>query len=67
MENVDTWKVRVENGKLVIDEQTDLPDGTEFEVQRVEKLTPEQEDELVRSWKSGPGIPASELLARLRR
>lgn len=67
MRDVETWKVRVVNGKLVLDEPTDLPDGTEFEVAKVEKLTPEQEEELVRSMNSGPGISAAELLARLRR
>ena len=71
MENVQTWKARVVNGRLVMDEPTDMPEGTELELAVVEEvvddLTPEQADELVRSWESGGGIPASELLARLRR
>ena len=50
MENVDElWTVRVVNGKLVIDESTDLPEGTEFKVARVPTLTPEQEEEIARS------------------
>ena len=69
MEHVQTWKVRVVNGRLVSDE-TGLPEGTEFEVQPVEKkaddLTPEQAAELRRSWESGRGT-AAELVARLRR
>ena len=68
MEYVDEmWKVRVVNGRLVIDETTDLPDGTEFKVQRVATLTPEEEEEIRRSVERGGSIPAAELLARLRR
>jgi hypothetical protein len=40
-------KVRVKNGRLVVDEPTDLPDGAEVEVVVIDdKLTPEERAEL---------------------
>lgn len=40
-------KVRVKNGRLVMDEPTDLPDGAEVEVVVIDdKLTPEERAEL---------------------
>ena len=40
-------KVRVTNGRLVVDEPTDLPDGAEVEVVVIDdKLTPEERAEL---------------------
>ncbi len=40
-------KVRVKNGRLVVDEPTDLPDGAEVEVVVIDdKLSPEERAEL---------------------
>ena len=53
MENVQTWKARVVNGKLVLDEpRTDLPEGTEVklrlddETEEVDDLTDTEMEEL---------------------
>lgn len=64
MENVETWKIRVLDGKLVIEQTSvagnDLPDPQD------EKLTPEQVEELVRAWKNLGGT-ASQLFTLLRK
>ena len=39
-------KVQVKNGRLVLDEPTDLPDGAEVEVVVIDELTPEERTEL---------------------
>ncbi len=40
-----TWTARVRNGRLVMDEETDLPEGTELELTRVDALDQMGEDE----------------------
>jgi hypothetical protein len=68
-----TVRARVRNGRLVVDEPTDLPEGTEVELAPVDDetwdLTPEQRAEL-RSRISGADrgelVPAAEVFARLR-
>lgn len=74
---VRTLKARVHAGRLLLDEPTDLPEGSE-----VELLPVSDEDDLDdqdrsaldaaleragEQFRSGQGIPASEALARLRR
>jgi hypothetical protein len=68
-----TVRARVKNGRLVVDEPTDLPEGTEVELATVDDetwdLTPEQRPEL-RSRMDGADrgelVPAAEVFARLR-
>jgi hypothetical protein len=68
-----TVRARVKNGRLVVDEPTDLPEGTEIELAPVDdetwELTPEQRVEL-RIRMDGSDrkqlVPAAEVFARLR-
>jgi hypothetical protein len=68
-----TVRSRVKNGRLVVDEPTDLPEGAEMELARVGdepwELTPEQRAELmarVAGADRGELVPAAEVFARLR-
>ena len=65
-----TVRARVKNGRLVVDEPTDLPEGTEVELAAVDAdgwtLPEEDRAELRRRMASGERIPAAEALARLR-
>ena len=68
-----TVRARVRNGRLVVDEPTDLPEGTEIELAASEDepwdLTPEQRAELkARLASSDPVnlVPAADVFARLR-
>jgi hypothetical protein len=68
-----TVRARVKNGRLVVDEPTDLPEGSELELAPVGDepwdLTPEQRAELkarVAGADRGELIPATEVFARLR-
>ena len=70
-----TVRARVKNGRLVLDEPTDLPEGAEVELEAVgDDLDPEDrvrlhaaldaaDDEL----RAGKGIPGERILAALRR
>ena len=70
-----TVRARVTNGRLVVDEPTDLPDGTELELVAVDagdeewNLTEEQIAELQESMAQadrGEIVPAEEVLRDLR-
>jgi hypothetical protein len=71
-----TLRARVEGGHIVVDEKTDLPDGTQLTLVMVDaddEMTPEEradlEAELERgraAIAAGQGISADELLARVR-
>jgi hypothetical protein len=68
-----TVHARVKNGRLLVDEPTDLPEGTELELVPADAddeawdLTPEQEAELeARLAYKGELLPANEVFARLR-
>jgi hypothetical protein len=50
---VHALKARVLKGKFVIDEETDLPEGTELELLRVDELEIEEREEFVRNVKAG--------------
>lgn len=71
------FRAQVRNGKLVLDEPTDLPEGTS-----VELIHPDGEDDIpaaeraafeaslargMEQARRGESVPASEVLARLRR
>ena len=70
-------KARVRNGRLVLDEPTDLPEGTEVTLSitddDVDEMTDEERAELraelqasVAEMKAGQGIDADVVLAELR-
>jgi hypothetical protein len=69
-------RARVKNGRLVLDEPTDLPEGTEVEllaVDDVDELDPAERAKLygflaesIRTHAPGTGTPAAVLLAELR-
>lgn len=67
-------KVQVKDGRLVLDEPTDLPDGAEVEVLIVDdELTPEERAELHASLdralddsEAGPGMDVWDFLERYR-
>jgi hypothetical protein len=72
-------KAHVRNGHFVIDEQTDLPEGTEVELQLVKvadafaNMAPEEREELeeaidegFRDFQNGDHVGAREFLAGLR-
>jgi hypothetical protein len=71
-----TLKARVHGGRLVLDEPVDLPEGSELELMPLEDVdTLDDEDRAklhasldraAEQFRQGPGIPASEALARLR-
>jgi hypothetical protein len=70
-----TVHARVKNGRLLADEPTDLPEGTELELvpaypdDEAWELTPEQEAkvrESIAQAKRGELIPAEDVLRELR-
>jgi hypothetical protein len=71
-----TVRAHVKNGRLVVDEPTGLPEGTEVEllpVDDVDELDPEDRAKLygflaesIRTHVPGTGTPAEALLAELR-
>jgi len=68
-----TVRARVTNGRLVLDEPTDLPEGAEVELTLVDDqpwdLTSEQRRELkarIAGADRGELVPAAEVFARLR-
>ena len=72
-----TLKARVVNGRLTLDEPSDLPEGTVIELVVAEDGDELDEDErkalhaaLDQAWRGlergEPGIPAHEVVARLR-
>jgi hypothetical protein len=71
-----TVRARVKNGRLVLDEPTELPEGTEVEllaIDDVDELDPEERAKLfgflaesIRTHVPGTGTPAAALLAELR-
>jgi hypothetical protein len=71
-------KAHVENGRIVIDEPTDLPEGTVLEVGNVEVLDEEDDmddeeraslhqalDEAIASVNAGQGVDGDEVIRRL--
>jgi hypothetical protein len=68
-----TVRARVKNGRLVVGDPTDLPDGTGVELEAVGDepwdLTPEQRAERkarIAGADRGEPVPAAEVFARLR-
>ncbi len=69
-------RARVEGGRLVLDEPTSLPEGTEVElvpVDEIDELEPDERARLygflgesIRAHVPGTGVPADEVMARLR-
>ena len=67
---------RVKSGHLVVDEPTDLPEGTAVELMLVadeDDMSPEERAEIdasidrgIDQMERGEGIPADELLRRIR-
>ena len=46
-------KARVSRGRIVVDEPTDLPEGTELDLVRVDELEVDDRDALVRAIRDG--------------
>jgi hypothetical protein len=77
MSSMGTLRARVRNGRLIMDEPTELPEGTVLELTAVDPGDDLDEEEraalhrtLRRSWKqaqAGETRPASELLRKLGR
>jgi len=62
-----TVRARVRNGRLIVDEPTDLPDGMELELRSDDDLTEEQCTELkARIADKSEHILATDVIARLR-
>ena len=69
-------RARVKNGRLVVDEPTDLPEGTEVELLSVDDVDELDVDERarlygfltesIRTHVPGTGTPAAALLAEIR-
>ncbi|MFL5262008.1 MAG: hypothetical protein ACJ79R_20980 [Anaeromyxobacteraceae bacterium] len=71
----DSMKARAQNGRLLMDEPTDLPDGVEVEVEVVVggDMSPEELarlqallDESERDLAAGRSVPAEDVIAQLR-
>ena len=72
-----TVRARVQNGRLRLDEPTDLPDGTEVDLAVVEdgdELDDEDRAKLHAAikasgaeFRAGKGIPSDEVIAELKR
>lgn len=70
-----TVRARVKNGRLVLDEPTDLPEGAEVELEAVgDDLDQEDRERLHAALdaaddelRAGQGIPGEHILAALRR
>ncbi len=71
-----TLRARVRGGRLVLDEPSSLPEGTEVELvpaDDIDELEPAERARLhgflaesIRKHVPGTGVPADEVLARLR-
>jgi hypothetical protein len=68
MTTMDPVKARVKNGRLVLDEPTDLPEGKEIELVPLDDvLTPDEEQGLIAALESlGAGSGVSHEAARER-
>lgn len=71
-----TVRGRVANGRLIVDEPTDLPDGTEVELRVVDDDELDEEDRArlhaaleasEDDLRAGRVVPGHEVIARLRR
>ena len=71
-----TVRARVKNGRLTLDEPTDLPEGAEVELVAVTDDDLDDEDRArlhaalaasEEEFRSGKGIPAADVIADLRR
>ncbi len=70
-----TVRARVKNGRLVLDEPTDLPEGAEVELEAVADELDEDDrerlhaalDEADDELRAGKGIPGHVVIAALRR
>ena len=70
-----TVRARVRNGRLVVDEPTDLPEGTEVELASVDDELDDEERERLHAaldaaddeLRVGKGVPGEKILAALRR
>ena len=71
-----TLRGHIENGKIVVDERVDLPEGTEVKLTLVDDADELEDDDRARLHAAldasqaeidrGEGIPASEVIAELR-
>jgi hypothetical protein len=71
-----TLRARVRGGRLVLDEPSSLPEGTEVELVPADDIDDLDEDERarlhgfladsIRTHVPGSGVPADEVLARIR-
>lgn len=66
-------RARVRNGRLVLDEPTDLPEGAEVELMPVDELDDDEREELHRAlresvaqMRAGQLVDAEELISKLR-
>jgi hypothetical protein len=76
MEPMSTLKAQVKNGRLVLDEPTDLPEGTVVELEEADpfaNMDPEERKKLhaaldasEKEFAEGKGIPAEQVLQELR-
>jgi hypothetical protein len=72
-----TLRGHIENGRVVVDERVDLPDGTEVKLALVDDADDLDEEDRARLHAAldqaqdeidrGEGIPASEVIAELRK
>jgi hypothetical protein len=68
-------RARVKNGRLLLDEPTDLPDGTELDLAVVDDDLDDDDRAALHAaleaseqeFSQGKGIPAAEVMAGLRR
>jgi hypothetical protein len=67
-------RARVKNGRLILDEPTNLPEGTEVELAPVDELDDQERarlhaalDEADDELRAGKGIPGELVVAALRR
>ena len=71
-----TLRAHVKNGRLVLDEPTDLPDGADVELvpmQEIDELDPAERARLygfladsIRKHVPGSGVPAAQVIERVR-
>jgi Protein of unknown function DUF104 len=70
-----TVRARVRNGRLIVDEPTDLPEGSEVELAVIEDELDDEDRARLHSaldaaddeLRAGKGIPGDQFLAELRR
>ncbi len=69
-----TVRARVKNGRLVVDEPTDLPEGTELELAAIDDLDDAERarlhealDAADEELRAGKGIPGERVIQALRR